>query len=101
MQPLFIHTVISYPYWLMAKNTEVTISNGQSSGTEKLATLGEQDTRRYWAQNTLQIQTKHKPQHRKFNTDPTNQYGEPRNPGSRKSKQFLFLIRYMQCDSYS
>ena len=35
------------------------------------------------------------------NTDPTNQSGEPRNPGSHKSKQFLFLIRYMQCDSYS
>ena len=34
------------------------------------------------------------------NTDPTNQSGEPRNQGSRKSKQFLFLIRYMQCDSY-
>ena len=35
------------------------------------------------------------------NTDPTNQSGEPRNQGYRKSKQFLFLIRYMQCDSYS
>ena len=32
---------------------------------EKLESLGAQDTRRNWAQNTLQRQTKHKPQHRK------------------------------------
>jgi hypothetical protein len=32
---------------------------------EKLATLGAQDTRQNLAQNTLQRQTKYKPQHRK------------------------------------
>jgi len=65
---------------------------------QKLATLGAQDEighRTHYKDK----QTTHKPQHKKVK--PTNQSGEPRNPGSRKSKQFLFLIRYMQCDSYS
>jgi hypothetical protein len=69
---------------------------GQSrmDNPEKLATLGAQDTRRNLAQNTLQRQTtKHKPQHRKIWA--TNQSGKYRNPCSRKSKQFLFLIKYM------
>jgi hypothetical protein len=48
---------------------------------QKLATLGAQDTRRYWAQNTLQRQTtKHKPQHRKVKIWATRI--PPINPGN-------------------
>jgi hypothetical protein len=48
---------------------------------QKLATLGAQDTRRYWAQNTLQRQTtKHKPQHSKVKIWATRI--PPINPGN-------------------
>ena len=122
------YAITAYPYydiisyWLMVRNIEVTISNGQSRDTYK-QTLEKTEgpikngqsretgivrcTRRKTKLGTGHITKTNKPQtttqksKNMGNADPTNQSGEPRNPGSRKSKQFLFLIRYVQCDSYS
>jgi len=64
---------------------------------EKLATLGTQDTRHKTNLGTGHItKTKHKPQHRKVKPWATRILPvNPGNPGSRKSKQFLFLIRHL------
>ena len=71
-------------------NKRLKKPKGQSrmDNPQKLATLGAQDTRRYWAHNTLQRQTtKHKPQHRKVKIwatliPPIN----PRNPRTRQKQ---------------
>ena len=101
----------------MARNTEVTISNGQSRDTYK-QTLEKTEgpikngqsretgivrcTRHKTKLGTGHITKTNKTQTttQKSKIPPIN----PGNPGTQvpvKDKQFLFLIRYMQCDSCS
>jgi len=63
----------------MARNNEVTISNEQSRDTYK-QTLEKTEG----PIKTNKTQTTTQKSKNMGNTDPTNQSGEPRNPGSRK-----------------